>query len=104
MTHPDLPTPPSHLQVQQPGYQAFLSYACPGFDTHADLAVLTVPPGDDLEACPRPVLGVYDDHDYGGYRPSALTESRARGGARGLWARFDRLPSWGVCTCPCCSV
>lgn len=52
-------------QVQQPGYQAFLRYACPGFDSAADGASLSVPAGDDLEACPRPVLGVYDDHDYG---------------------------------------
>lgn len=40
-------------QVQLPGYQAFLQYACPGFDVSG----ASVPPGDDLEACPRPILG-----------------------------------------------
>lgn len=59
--------PLCHQQVQQPGYQAFLRYACPGFDAHADGEPLTVPPGDDLAVCPRPVLGVYDDHDYGAH-------------------------------------
>lgn len=52
-------------QVLQPGYQAFLRYACPGFDGHVSGAAVSVPAGDDLEVCPRPVLGVYDDHDYG---------------------------------------
>jgi alkaline phosphatase D len=58
-------------QVSQPGYQAFLRYACPGFDDDASPAggggggAALVPAGDDLAVCPRPILGVYDDHDYG---------------------------------------
>ncbi|PSC67028.1 Clavaminate synthase isoform B, partial [Micractinium conductrix] len=64
-------------QVQQPGYQAFLQYACPGFDAPGSGgpggggggalppgAAVTVPAGDDLSVCPRPILGTYDDHDY----------------------------------------
>lgn len=55
------PAPGCAPQVGQPGYQKFLRYMCPGFDGEG----ATVPPGDDLEACPRPILGTYDDHDYG---------------------------------------
>lgn len=47
-------------QLQQPGYQAFLRYACPAWHPGA-----TAPPGDNIELCPRAVLGTYDDHDYG---------------------------------------
>lgn len=50
-------------QVHQPGYRAFLRYSCPGHEAATGGAM--VPPGDDLAVCPRPVLGVYDDHDYG---------------------------------------
>jgi alkaline phosphatase D len=56
-------------QVSQPGYQAFLRYACPGFDdaspAGAGGGTALVPAGDDLAVCPRPILGVYDDHDFG---------------------------------------
>ncbi|KAI7841581.1 hypothetical protein COHA_004751 [Chlorella ohadii] len=51
-------------QVTQPGYQAFLRYMCPRWESAA-VGGGPVPPGDDLSACPRPVLGTYDDHDYG---------------------------------------
>lgn len=43
------------------GYDAFLNYMCPGF--YAQTAA--VPPGADPAACPRPILGVYGDKDYG---------------------------------------
>lgn len=54
---------PNALQVTQPGYQAFLRYMCPRWESAA-VGGGPVPPGDDLSACPRPVLGTYDDHDY----------------------------------------
>ena len=61
-----LPHTPSSapIQVLQPGYQAFLRYACPGFNaTGVDRRV---PTGDDVSQCPRcTVLGTYDDHDSG---------------------------------------
>lgn len=58
------PVRPTHaLQVTQPGYQAFLRYMCPRWESAA-VGGGPVPPGDDLSACPRPVLGTYDDHDY----------------------------------------
>lgn len=34
---------------------------CPG----TAAAGMVPPPGTDLYVCPRPILGVYDDHDYG---------------------------------------
>ena len=52
-------------QVTQPGYQAFLRYMCPHWES-SNAGGGPVPPGDDLAACPRPVLGTYDDHDYVG--------------------------------------
>ena len=49
------------LQVMLPDYQLFLDYMCPGHS----LAAATPPQGSDPAHCPRLVLGVYDDHDYG---------------------------------------
>jgi hypothetical protein len=43
-------------QVHQLGYRAFLQYSCPGYDSSGAM----VPPGDNLDACPRPILGVYE--------------------------------------------
>eukprot|EP00200_Dunaliella_tertiolecta_P004176 CAMPEP_0202341118 /NCGR_PEP_ID=MMETSP1126-20121109/2261_1 /ASSEMBLY_ACC=CAM_ASM_000457 /TAXON_ID=3047 /ORGANISM="Dunaliella tertiolecta, Strain CCMP1320" /LENGTH=624 /DNA_ID=CAMNT_0048931911 /DNA_START=143 /DNA_END=2017 /DNA_ORIENTATION=- len=50
-------------QVNSPGYRAFLEYMCPG---HGDKSQHPAPPqGSSPSVCPRPVLGVYDDHDWG---------------------------------------
>lgn len=47
--------------ITSDGYAAFLEYMCPG-----SLALgLFPPPGRDATICPRPILGTYDDHDYG---------------------------------------
>ena len=44
--------------IRSEGYNAFLEYMCPGF-----LASGKFPPaGGDRAVCPRPILGVYDDH------------------------------------------
>ncbi len=45
----------------QHGYRAFLESMCPG----STAAGMMPPPGWDVTHCPRPVLGIYDDHDYG---------------------------------------
>jgi alkaline phosphatase D len=50
-------TPQLHLD----GYQAFLEHMCPG----TALAGQVPPPGTDPSACPKPIMGVYDDHDFG---------------------------------------
>lgn len=42
-------------------YMAFLDYMCPGSFAHGYFP----PPGTDKSVCPRPILGVYDDHDFG---------------------------------------
>ena len=58
---------PEHAQerwqaaLSSPGYRSFLEYMCPG---NAKLGVFP-PPGTDPEVCPRPILGTWDDHDYG---------------------------------------
>lgn len=47
--------------IRSKGYQAFLEYMCPGFLAKGDFP----PAGRDPFVCPRPILGVYDDHDFG---------------------------------------
>eukprot|EP00879_Flechtneria_rotunda_P012305 GHRR01012852.1.p1 GENE.GHRR01012852.1~~GHRR01012852.1.p1 ORF type:complete len:325 (+),score=82.73 GHRR01012852.1:519-1493(+) len=47
------------LSVQE--YRTFLSYMCPG---HQNTGVFP-PIGIDPVMCPRPIFGVYDDHDSG---------------------------------------
>lgn len=44
-----------------PDYLAFLDYMCPG----SFAAGFFPPPGTDSSVCPRPILGIYDDHDFG---------------------------------------
>lgn len=44
-----------------PEYGEFLDVMCPG----ARDAGLFPPPGTDLDVCPKPILGIYDDHDFG---------------------------------------
>lgn len=51
----------SVLQLESPGYKAFLEYMCPD---HARKGVFP-PYGTDPAYCPRPILGIYDDHDFG---------------------------------------
>eukprot|EP00241_Pyramimonas_parkeae_P003592 CAMPEP_0114237380 /NCGR_PEP_ID=MMETSP0058-20121206/7357_1 /TAXON_ID=36894 /ORGANISM="Pyramimonas parkeae, CCMP726" /LENGTH=654 /DNA_ID=CAMNT_0001349413 /DNA_START=109 /DNA_END=2073 /DNA_ORIENTATION=+ len=47
-------------QLQHRDYQQMLEYMCPGY-----LASGNFPPaGGDPQVCPRPILGVYDDHDF----------------------------------------
>ncbi|CAM9750791.1 unnamed protein product, partial [Phaeothamnion confervicola] len=48
-------------QLRNPEYNQFLDYMCP----NARPAGLFPPPGADPLLCPRPILGTYDDHDYG---------------------------------------
>ena len=47
--------------IRSPGYRAFVEYMCPGAALRGDFP----PPGNERGACPRPILGVYDDHDFG---------------------------------------
>lgn len=49
------------LQLANPGYRQFLEYMCPGYEKR----VRFPPPGSDPSTCPHPILGVYDDHDFG---------------------------------------
>jgi alkaline phosphatase D len=80
------------VQVASPEYRAFLEYMCPGAgwlpaSVSASSSGSTVaagpqapsgmtagqghstgrwpPAGGDPAVCPRPVLGIYDDHDFG---------------------------------------
>ena len=43
------------------GYGKFLEFMCPGSLRMNQFP----PPGRDATICPRPILGVYDDHDFG---------------------------------------
>jgi alkaline phosphatase D len=45
-------------QVRNANYTAFLDHMCPGA-ARAE----SPPQGDDPSACPKPILGIYDDHD-----------------------------------------
>jgi hypothetical protein len=48
------------LQINMPGYQRLLSYLCPGHQPGGP-----PPDGGDPSTCPKPLLGIYDDHDFG---------------------------------------
>ncbi|CAM9699898.1 unnamed protein product [Chrysoparadoxa australica] len=48
-------------QLGNPDYSQFLEYMCPGTKATG----LLPPPGGDPDLCPKPVIGTYDDHDYG---------------------------------------
>ena len=47
--------------IRNPEYNQFLDYMCPAARGFA----MTPPPGTDSAICPRPILGTWDDHDYG---------------------------------------
>ena len=47
--------------MQLDGYRAFMESMCPG----SAAAGMVPPPGTDTQVCPRPVMGIYDDHDFG---------------------------------------
>ncbi|CAN0409767.1 unnamed protein product, partial [Discosporangium mesarthrocarpum] len=47
--------------IRNPEYNEFLDYMCP----KARAAGLIPPPGMDPDLCPRPIMGTWDDHDYG---------------------------------------
>ena len=47
--------------VESEGYGSFLEYMCPNSLASNQFP----PPGQDPDICPRPILGVYDDHDSG---------------------------------------
>eukprot|EP00803_Ostreobium_quekettii_P006415 evm.model.scf_1038.4 EVM.evm.TU.scf_1038.4 scf_1038:28489-36391(-) len=48
-------------QLLSRGYHSFLHYMCPSF-----LQAGVFPPtGTDPQVCPKPIIGTYDDHDYG---------------------------------------
>ncbi len=67
------------LQVNLPSYQRLLQYLCPGHQPGA-----APPQGSDPAACPKFLLGVYDDHDFGANnadgrcRPRPSSRSPAR--------------------------
>jgi len=48
-------------QLNLDTYQQFTEFMCPG--TFVD--GYYPPPGEDRSVCPRPILGMYDDHDWG---------------------------------------
>lgn len=48
-------------QINLEGYQAFLDYMCPGWQDSGHIP----PAGTDQIICPRPIVGIYDDHDFG---------------------------------------
>jgi alkaline phosphatase D len=47
--------------IRSAGYRAFVEYMCPGAEARGEFP----PAGGDRRACPRPILGTYDDHDFG---------------------------------------
>ena len=64
MVVPPTHTAPPHAPkayLRNPDYTAFLEHMCPG----ALARGLWPPPGTDPGHCPRPILGTYDDHDFG---------------------------------------
>lgn len=54
-------TTPAPLQLHLDSYRAFMEHMCPG----TALAGQVPPPGTDPAACPKPIMGIYDDHDFG---------------------------------------
>ncbi|GLI65466.1 hypothetical protein VaNZ11_008816 [Volvox africanus] len=65
--------------IHQPDYRAFLDFMCPPMHGAASASTVSVsgsmgfgaepgrfpPTGTDPAICPRPIFGVYDDHDFG---------------------------------------
>ncbi|KXZ56257.1 hypothetical protein GPECTOR_1g224 [Gonium pectorale] len=52
--------------VHSSDYRAFLDYMCPPGPGGLGAALGRFPPiGTDPAVCPRPIFGVYDDHDFG---------------------------------------
>ena len=47
--------------MQLDGYRAFLDFMCPGCQATG----VVPPPGTETGMCPRPIMGIYDDHDFG---------------------------------------
>jgi hypothetical protein len=47
--------------IRSDGYRAFLEYMCPGYSLSGKFP----PDGGNSAQCPRQILGVYDDHDFG---------------------------------------
>ncbi|CAM9775545.1 unnamed protein product [Ascophyllum nodosum] len=47
--------------VRNPEYNVFLDYMCPA----ARAVGVFPPPGTNSDLCPRPILGTWDDHDFG---------------------------------------
>eukprot|EP00903_Cladosiphon_okamuranus_P013391 g12479.t1 len=47
--------------IRNPEYNQFLDFMCPA----ARGLAMTPPPGTDSAICPRPILGTWDDHDFG---------------------------------------
>jgi len=47
--------------LESDGYTQLLEYLCPGHTAANQFP----PAGRDPSVCPRPILGTYDDHDYG---------------------------------------
>lgn len=82
-------------QLHLDGYQAFMEHMCPG----TALAGQVPPPGTDPAACPKPIMGVYDDHDFGWNngnrrRAAAVVSSRCKGTVQGS---FRLSPAEPVC-------
>ena len=46
------------LQLLNPAYREFLRFMCPGVQMGSILA-------PDGATCKRPIIGTYDDHDFG---------------------------------------
>ena len=47
--------------LRSDGYMAFLEFMCPDFMARGHFP----PDGSSTEICARPIIGVYDDHDFG---------------------------------------
>eukprot|EP00611_Tribonema_gayanum_P005967 TRINITY_DN151_c0_g1_i3.p1 TRINITY_DN151_c0_g1~~TRINITY_DN151_c0_g1_i3.p1 ORF type:complete len:494 (+),score=147.18 TRINITY_DN151_c0_g1_i3:660-2141(+) len=59
--------------LQNTEYKTFLDYMCPGAAAQGRYP----PPGTNLEVCPRPVIGTWDDHDFGWNDGNALHPRKA---------------------------
>ena len=67
------------------GYQAFMEHMCPG----SRVAGMVPPPGTDTRVCPKPIMGVYDDHDFGWNNGNRRYETPKPG----MVFKHPRLPS-----------